>query len=264
MEHNPRMANGEAATAQDIVRRPRRHTAGDLAESAVFEAIMAGTIPAGAPLRLHELASKLGMSIMPVREALRRLEALGLVEIIPHRGAWVRPLSLQDLTDTYFTRVNLECLAIRTAAAHFGPKHARKARAALEELAAARSRKDQVDARDAHERFHFAIYEASGSEWLIRSIAPAWRNSERYRVASMRNAKHLRAREKEHHAMLEALEAADGELAARLLAHHLRTSADLVAAALVREGARDDAPRVPEIDDVMPSIAHHIDVDPLR
>jgi DNA-binding GntR family transcriptional regulator len=212
--------------------RPLRATAGDQAETALFSAIMAGKISPGAPLRLQELADQLGMSIMPVREALRRLESLGLVEIVAHRGAWVRALTLADLHDTYFTRINLECTAIRAAAERFGPDQADEARAALEALLDARARGDQVAERNAHERFHFTLYEASGSEWLIRSLGPAWRNSERYRVASMRDEAHRERRAAEHQAMLDALIRGDGEGAAALLAEHLRSSADLVAAGL--------------------------------
>lgn len=212
--------------------RPLRATAGDQAEAALFDAIMAGRISPGAPLRLQELASQLGMSIMPVREALRRLEGLGLVEIVAHKGAWVRALTLSDLHDTYFTRINLECLAIRAAADRFGPEQAEAARDALDAHLDARARGDQVEARNAHERFHFVLYEASGSEWLLRSIGPAWRNSERYRVASMRDAENLERRAREHLGMLSALEAGDGDAAAVLLAEHLRASADLVAEGL--------------------------------
>jgi DNA-binding GntR family transcriptional regulator len=221
-----------------FVDRPSRQTAGDQAEEAVFEAIMAGTIAPGAPLRLQELASQLGMSIMPVREALRRLEGLGLVEIVAHKGAWVRPLTIEDLYDTYFTRMNLEALAFRTAATRFTAEDARAARAALEEHNTAWARGDQVRARNAHERFHFALYEACGSEWLVRSIAPAWRNSERYRVESMRHPDHVARRAQEHTAMLEALEAGDADRAVALLAEHLKSSCDLVAQGLADQEDR--------------------------
>lgn len=217
---------------QRIVARPARRTAGDQAEEALFDAIMDGAIPPGAPLRIQELADQLGMSAMPVREALRRLAAFGLVEIVAHKGAWVRPLTLADLRDTYFTRVSLESLALRAAAGSFGPGDAEQAREALREHEQAALRGDRVGARDAHERFHFTLYRASRSDWLVRSLEPAWRNSERYRVASMRDPDHVRRRAQEHLAMVLALEAGDGEGAAALLAVHLRSSADLVARSL--------------------------------
>lgn len=225
-----------------LVARPARQTAGDQAEAALFDAIMDGRIRAGAPLPAQELAEQLGMSAMPVREALRRLAGLGLVEIVAHKGAWVRELSLEDLRDTYFTRIGIESLALREAARGFGAADGDRARAALHDHAEAVARGDRVLARDAHERFHFALYRAAGSQWLMRSLEPAWRNSERYRVASMRDAEHVRRRAEEHLGMLAALERGDGEEAAALLAVHLRSSADLVAAGL--EG-RTAAPAPP-------------------
>lgn len=231
--------------------RPSRQTAGDQAEEALFQAIMQGQIPPGAPLRLQELASALGMSIMPVREALRRLESLGLVEIIAHKGAWVRPLTRVDLYDTYFTRLHLECLAMRAAAERFTAADAEAARGALEDHVAARQIGDQVGARNAHERFHFAMYRACGSDWLVRSIQPAWRNSERYRVESMRNPEHVARRQQEHAEMLAALEAHDPVAAVTLLASHLRSSVELVAAGLQ---PADDAERpipLPELDELL-------------
>src|SRR4029450_5865281 len=81
-----------------------RRTLAEHAAAELHQLILSGELPSGTPLRLVELASRLEMSQMPVREGLRRLEALGLVEIIPHRGAWVRDLSAGDLRDTYATR----------------------------------------------------------------------------------------------------------------------------------------------------------------
>lgn len=208
--------------------RTARQTTAEQVGSALFEAILAGTIEPGSPLRLQDLADKLGTSMMPVREAVRRLEALGLVEIIPHRGAWVRPMTRADLLDTYFTRKHLETLAIRQAAARFTEQDAELARQALEDQNRAREFGDLVRARQAHERFHFVLYEASRSHWLIRSILPAFRNSERYRVESMRHVENPGRRTVEHQKILAALEQHDADGAADHLVQHLQTSIDLV------------------------------------
>lgn len=223
--------------ADQRISLPRAHraTAAEQVAESLFDAILAGTVEAGSPLRLQEIADQLGTSMMPVREAVRRLEALGLVEIRPHKGAWVRPLTRADLLDTYFARTNLEALAIREAAARFSGVDAERARAALDEQQRARSRGDQVGARSAHERFHFALYEASGSGWLMRSILPAWRNSERYRVESMR---HVEADERhsEHHKILDALIERDADKAVSCLMSHLQMSIDLVFESLPADG----------------------------
>jgi len=219
--------------AGTMLHPPRRKTAADEAETALFQGIMDGTIPPGAPLRLQDLADQLDMSMMPIREAIRRLQGLGLVEVVAHKGAWVRPLTVEDLYDTYFTRIHLESVAVREAAARRMPDDlVERARSAFHARQEAFGRGDLLASRDAHERFHFALYEASGSTWLTHSIWPVWRNSERYRNESMRNPEHRAARDAEHMGMFEALQAGDGPNAVRLLVQHLTTSCHLVASAL--------------------------------
>lgn len=225
---------------------PSRKTAADEAERALFEGITSGAIPPGFPLRLQDLADRLDMSMMPIREAIRRLQALGLVEVVPHKGAWVRPLTLEDLHDTYFTRIHLESLAMASAARHLTPAAADRARSALETSREAEKRGDPIVARDAHERFHFELYEASGSTWLVRCIWPVWRNCERYRAESMRNREHFAARAREHLDMLAALEAGDGEQAVQLIVLHLRSSMTLVAASLESTAKPTPGLRLPD------------------
>ncbi len=223
-----------------MLNSPRRKTAVDLAELALFRGIMEGAIAPGAPLRLQELSDQLEISKMPIREALRRLGDLGLVDVVANKGAWVRPLTREDLVDTYFTRMHLEGLALATAAERFDREDAARARAALEEQETADERHDLLGSRDAHERFHFALYSASGSSWLLRSIEPVWRSSERYRVGLMRHPEHARTRAAEHGALLAALERRDRVGAVTLLAAHLRSAAELSAAALADGAAAGD------------------------
>src|ERR1700752_5274853 len=95
-----------------------------LAEKAfdtLHTAIITGELRPGARLPIEELAALLGMSPMPIREAVRRLDAAGLVENIPHRGARVTELSVSDLAEVYEARLALEGLAIRRAAERIRP-----------------------------------------------------------------------------------------------------------------------------------------------
>jgi DNA-binding GntR family transcriptional regulator len=209
---------------------PERRTAADEAETALLRGIMDGSVPPGAPLRLQDLVGRLAMSMMPIREALRRLESLGLVEIVPHRGAWVRPLTRSDLFDTYFARMHLEGQALLAAAQRMTDDELERSRELLADKRAADARDDLTSSRELHERFHFGLYAASGSTWLMRCIEPAWRNSERYRVESMRDRGHFRRRDAEHSLILEALGRRDGVQAVALLVLHLESSVALVAA----------------------------------
>src|SRR6266540_7254798 len=182
--------------------RGGRRTLAEHAAAELHQLILSGELPSGTPLRLVELADRLRMSQMPVREGLRRLEALGLVEVIPHRGAWVRETSMDDLTDTHQTRLALESLAVRAAAARFTEADAVRAATALAEHVRLSKIGDIVAARSAHTEFHFAIYGASGSRWLCRAIEPVWQNSERYRFASPRNQAKIALTRQEHQAIL--------------------------------------------------------------
>jgi DNA-binding GntR family transcriptional regulator len=168
------------------------------------------------------------MSISPVREAVRRLETLGLAVHVPHRGARVAELALDDLHDTYEVRLALETLAVRKAAAAFTAADAEQARAHLNAYAEARGRDDARAARAAHTAFHFTLYHAAGSDWLVRLIRPAWENSERYRSLSLQK-RIWTDRQREHERIVGACARHAPAEAALELKRHLTVTANLVA-----------------------------------
>ena len=211
-----------------------RRTLAETAAAELHRMILAGTLPAGSPLRLTELAARLDMSPMPVREALRRLEALGLVEIVPHKGARVRELSETDLRDTYEIRVELESLAVARAALTFSTAEAARAEQALAEHEALLAAGDVAGARRAHTEFHFAIYHASGSRWLPRAIEPVWQNSERYRFASLPDGERRRLSHQEHQAILDACVAHEPERAVAALRGHLEGAMNRILAGMTQ------------------------------
>lgn len=214
----------------------RRHqTMAEAAVAELQEAILSGALPPGSPLRLEELARSLGMSISPVREAVRQLEGLGLAVHVPHRGARVSELAIDDLHDAYEARLALEPLAVRRAAGRFTEEDAERGRAFLDDYAAAHRRRDQRAARRAHADFHLSLYAASGSTWLLRLIRPAWENCERYRALSL-SGRSLRQRREEHEAILTACANHHPDEAAERLRRHLALTANLVAR---RMGAGD-------------------------
>src|SRR5262245_29359227 len=192
--------------------RPARRTLAEDAAAILHEQILSGEIPSGTPLRLIDLSKRLDMSPMPIREGLRRLAAIGLVEIIPHRGAWVRELSSEDLRDTYLTRVELESLAIRLAAPRFTDTDADAAELALDEYVRQSLAGATTAAREAHTEFHFTLYRASGSRALPRAIEPVWQNAERYRpVREGRDG--IERERREHRAILDACAERDADAA---------------------------------------------------
>jgi DNA-binding GntR family transcriptional regulator len=208
-------------------RRPR--TLAERALEDLQEAILRGDLEPGSPLRLEKLARALEMSPMPVREAVRQLEALGLAEHVPHRGARVSRLSTEDLRDTYEARLALETLAVRQAAERFTGEDAEVATRRIEEHAAAYRADDFRRGREAHAAFHFGLYEASGSRWLPRLIRPLWENSERYRIASLHVHGSFERRRREHQRIVEACASNAPDDAAAALRTHLVVTANLVA-----------------------------------
>jgi DNA-binding GntR family transcriptional regulator len=204
-------------------------TLAEKAFSSLHDLILTGGLVPGQRLLIEELAERLDMSPMPIREALRRLDAVGLVEHVPHRGARVAELSVEDLREVYEARLALEPLAIRHAAERFTDEDAGRASAALARHVDGYRRDDRAAAWSAHTDFHFALYRAAGSRWLIRLITPLWESSERYRLASLPQGRSLDERRREHERILEACVARDPEQAALELADHLALTANLVA-----------------------------------
>src|SRR3569623_2136248 len=103
---------------------PMRHrTMAEYALEQLREAIILGELPAGAPLRLDELARRFGMSISPLRAAVRQLEALGLAYHVPLLGARVLDFVFDVLRDLFSVRLTIESIAAWRAAARFTEEH---------------------------------------------------------------------------------------------------------------------------------------------
>jgi DNA-binding GntR family transcriptional regulator len=205
-------------------------TLAEKAFGALHQAILTGGLAPGERLPIEDLAEVLDMSAMPIREAVRRLDAAGLVENIPHRGARVTQLSIDDLGEVYEARLALEPLAVRRAAERFAAGDVERATARLDALNRLPD-DNSVDTWGAHTAFHFALYEAARSNWLMRLIRPLWETSERYRLAAPVKRK-LTTRRGEHEAILQACVEHDAERAALTLHDHLAVTANVVSDAM--------------------------------
>lgn len=191
--------------------------------------ILAGDLMSGERLRIRELAASLGMSVMPIREALRQLESVGLVEHRPHYGATVTEVSAAELTDLLRARLALEPYAAQLAAERFTAVAAAGAEEALRDYALAADASDLTRVRSADHAFHASVYEASGSPWLRRLIRPVWESAERYRRITAPTRAELSLRQSEHQAVLEACVQGSGCAAAHAMEQHLKQSANAVA-----------------------------------
>lgn len=203
------------------------------------EAILNGTYPPGMPLKLLDLAATNSVSLIPVREAIRLLEAEQLVETIPNKGARVARLSLEDVADAYQTRVVLEVEALRRAYPHLGEDDLAEARRLKDEMMAHFRNGDDSAAFDSHRLLHFMLYKKAGSKWMLQFIETLWDHTERYRRIATPLHADLDEVGEEHGRVLDALERRDKQAALRSLRQHLHHTAELLTKASLE--AKDSA-----------------------
>lgn len=215
----------------------------DKLASQLHARVLSGELPSGTRLRQEALAEEFGVSRTPVREALRKLQADGLIEVQPNRGAVVRGLSPREIRDAYEVRAALEALAAGLAAERVNREQLVRLeqvqdefRAALERTVARRRGGREVGEREvrrwgsANDDFHQTIHEASGNEVLADTLAQLDRNFPRdlSRLVVSESSALLEANVREHEAILEALARHDAAAASELMQRHVARSGSLV------------------------------------
>lgn len=207
------------------------------------EWIIDGRYPAGTPLRLQRLAEELGVSFIPVREALRLLEAERLVRTVPNQGARVAELSMEDLVDAYQTRIALEADALRRACPLLDDETLGAIEETKDEMVRAFESGDDTTGFELHRAVHFALYERSGSPWLLHLIEILWSHTERYRRMATRLHDTYEEVGDEHARILEELREGRLEEAVAALRRDLEHTAELIQHAGGRRTGRDPEPR---------------------
>jgi len=199
----------------------------DEAYAYILAALRLGRFRAGERLIPENIATEIGTSRMPVREALRRLAAEGLVTLRANRGATVNELNLQDMREVFEMRAVLEGLAVRLAAPRLGPAELRQLWRRLEVM---EDRAEPgLDWTTAHRAFHEALCAYSGSPRLMRQIASLHAVVEPHmRVWDAMPDRHVGTRE-HHEKLLEVLRGGDPQACeAAMRQHVLDTVPDLV------------------------------------
>src|SRR5689334_16223975 len=143
---------------------------------------MSGELPAGARLRVRDLALQVGTSVMPVREAIRRLEEAGLAERVPHKGAVVKGLTLTELVHVYDVRRLLEVDAARLGSQRISPADNERMQAQYERMRAAINDRQVVAYLDYDEALLTILYEASGNPVLVNMIRTLWQHCRAYKI----------------------------------------------------------------------------------
>jgi DNA-binding GntR family transcriptional regulator len=206
--------------------------------------VLDGDLPPGTRLRQEALAEEFGVSRTPIREALRNLQASGLVELRPNRGALVRGLTPREIRDAYAVRAELEGLAAEVAALRIDQaqlerlhRAQRRFREALNRMrSGTRNGKRSLSERDiedwgsTNDEFHQVIQAAAGNEVLAATLRHLHRSFPRglSRLVLRESTSLLEVNVGEHEAVLEAIERRDPVTARALMQQHVIRAGALV------------------------------------
>jgi DNA-binding GntR family transcriptional regulator len=211
--------------------------------------VLSGEIAVGEHLRQERLAAEFGVSRTPIREALRKLQAGGIVEVQPNRGAIVRGPTAREIREAYEVRAELEGLAAELAAtrihdAQLQELHAAQrlfGRSIAKVVAGGVAQNGADDANGewarANDLFHGVIQESAGNERLARIVQDLHRAFPRGLTwaALRRSSRLLEQNVEEHHAILEAIEQRNPLEARECMITHVRHAGELIAQHFERE-----------------------------
>lgn len=200
----------------------------DLVFITLRDAIIQGRLAPGTWLRQASLAEELGVSQMPVREALKRLVAEGLAERTPYKGVKVVTFTPEDIIDISSNRLVLESLAIRLAAVRITDEELENLEKILKESEQCANDEEISVRRVLNTEFHLAICQASGRRYLLHLIETLWKwfPSVMLYEGMLRQKSLLPARlareDEEHRAILQALIQHDPQQAEKEVRRHIQ------------------------------------------
>lgn len=182
----------------------------EVAAADIRRRIFTANLPPGAKINQVRLAEELGISLVPLREALRKLEAEGLIRIVPHRGAFVCRISREELKDLYAIREKLEAMATAAATPRISDEDLGKLAHLLtcmeQETLPSDGHEDYGELLRLNREYHFTIYQASGRRFLCETISGLWDKTALYRSLYVYlPGRSLQALE-EHRGILQALQ----------------------------------------------------------
>lgn len=195
--------------------------AGHRIASTLRASILHGDRVPGERIRQEVLAAEFGSSRIPVREALRLLQADGLVTLVPNSGAWVASLSRQECAEVYQVRERLEPLLLRMSLPNLDDDAVRR----LDGLATSMEINTDVETFIRLDReFHLLTYSAADSMLISGMIDKLWNTTQHYRRSFMRlvGVSGSAITHMEHHLLVDAIRRRDPDDAERLLLSHIR------------------------------------------
>jgi len=194
--------------------------------------VFQGRLKAGEHLVTQDLAQRFGVSHTPIREALIALAGIGIIDLLPNRGAVVRRVTSQDVKEICQVRRVLECAATRNACGRIGPDELKPLAAELRRLRSLKSPSESrfiVEARAVDNRLHDLIWASCGNTFLaaeldrLRVLFRAFRDVAWAHDEQRNDFHRLHEEAHEHLAIVEALQAGRRKEAARAMARHIRS-----------------------------------------
>ena len=225
--------------------RVQRQTVASMTLEAIRDGILHGNYTEGEPLRQDALAEELGVSRIPIREALRQLETEGLVTFNPHRGAIVSTLSLEDIEEVFELRASIEPDLMRRATPHRTPRQLDLADDVLDRYAVALRTGDVAKWGELNWQFHASLYAPAERPITMNIVQRLHQQSDRYlRMQLALTHGETRAND-EHRAIAAAARARDTKRAAALVRDHILGAGRSLVAFLRERREEDLDGRVP-------------------
>ncbi len=195
--------------------------------------IIRGEIPEGAQLRQDAIATQYRVSRIPVREALRQLDAEGLIEIVPNRGAVVPALSPDDVEELFSIRALLEPEVLKRSIPHLSQEHFSQAEAVLHKYASELRREEHVSAWGRlNWQFHSILYSRANQPRFMAIIRNVNNSGERYTRLQLYLTHGMKRANEEHHRILELCRAREVSAACKLLRQHIQYAGESLKQAL--------------------------------
>ena len=176
------------------------------------------------PLRQEEIAEQYSLSRMPVREAFRELEVMGLLQVVPNTGAFVAPLDYAEFRENFEMRAAAECLALRIAIPEVSNRQLEEAA----EVHAVMSNCEISEYSQLNNKFHMRLYSPCRRPRLLAHITALNTIAERYINLTIGKYDYSAKSDEEHGRLLVACENRDIPLATELLNSHITTAGELL------------------------------------
>jgi len=224
---------------------PARHLAGTVTErvvAAMRDDILSGSLPPGMRLKILDIAARYGVSPLPVREAISRLEGERLVELAAHRGAMVRPLTAKLLGDLYDVREALEGLMVARAAAGITQAQLRDLSARQEAWENAAVSGDAARLLDANARFHALIAAVADNGEATEAARRGWPLTVALRIRLGFRPERIAAIRAQHRDLITALAAHDVDGARAISRLHVLSARDELLDHLATAGLLTEPP----------------------